>query len=249
MFVLNSLQGLQVSANTKLRHMFMMGSYGYDAWPPMHMSATAASLRRFSYYRARYYDPQARQFISEDPIGLDGGINLYAYVGNNPLKLVDPSGTDSFTADQIIDYWGSSLLNEEQGSPRGNPPAVPKTSAQPAAQPASIEQHFEEPPKSEKGYWERVIENFKITNDAIPGLLAPPFSGAIISGKVAANTGGISLFRWTLSGFSGATLTGVAHTSLETGIIAAHGALVSYGIASIAWEAGVFLGSMINAAF
>jgi uncharacterized protein RhaS with RHS repeats len=45
------------------------------------------------YHRARYYDPQARQFISEDPIGLGGGINLYAYVGNNPINSTDPSGT------------------------------------------------------------------------------------------------------------------------------------------------------------
>jgi RHS repeat-associated protein len=53
----------------------------------------------FYYYRARYYDPQARQFISEDPIGLDGGINLYAYVGNNPIGLTDPSGLkDDFVA-------------------------------------------------------------------------------------------------------------------------------------------------------
>jgi RHS repeat-associated protein len=51
------------------------------------------------YYRARWYDPQARRFISEDPIGLAGGINLYAYVGNNPINLTDPSGLKSdFTA-------------------------------------------------------------------------------------------------------------------------------------------------------
>ena len=36
------------------------------------------------YYRARFYDPQLGRFISEDPIGLTGGINAYAYVGNNP---------------------------------------------------------------------------------------------------------------------------------------------------------------------
>jgi RHS repeat-associated protein len=44
------------------------------------------------YYRARWYDPEARRFISEDPIGLNGGINLYGYVGNNPLNRIDPWG-------------------------------------------------------------------------------------------------------------------------------------------------------------
>src|SRR5262249_18756836 len=44
------------------------------------------------YYRARYYDPKIGRFISEDPITFDGGINFYAYVGNNPINLTDPFG-------------------------------------------------------------------------------------------------------------------------------------------------------------
>lgn len=44
------------------------------------------------YYRARYYSPELQRFISEDPIGLAGGINLYSYVGNNPVNFVDPLG-------------------------------------------------------------------------------------------------------------------------------------------------------------
>ncbi|HPD56937.1 MAG TPA: RHS repeat-associated core domain-containing protein [Smithellaceae bacterium] len=48
------------------------------------------------YYRARYYDAKAGRFITRDPIGFDGGdVNLYAYVGNNPVNLKDPFGFKS----------------------------------------------------------------------------------------------------------------------------------------------------------
>ncbi|MBI5747840.1 MAG: RHS repeat-associated core domain-containing protein, partial [Nitrospinae bacterium] len=45
------------------------------------------------YYRARYYSPELQRFISEDPIGLDGGdINFFAYVWNSPQNWIDPYG-------------------------------------------------------------------------------------------------------------------------------------------------------------
>ncbi len=44
------------------------------------------------YYRARYYQPRFQRFISEDPIRFRGGINLYGYVRNNPIKQTDPTG-------------------------------------------------------------------------------------------------------------------------------------------------------------
>jgi RHS repeat-associated protein len=42
--------------------------------------------------RAREYDPKWGRFVSPDPIGLGGGANRYAFVGNRPLTTVDPSG-------------------------------------------------------------------------------------------------------------------------------------------------------------
>lgn len=44
------------------------------------------------YLRNRWYDPQTGRFLTQDPIGLAGGVNLYAYAGNNPISYDDPFG-------------------------------------------------------------------------------------------------------------------------------------------------------------
>ena len=50
----------------------------------------AASGLHLALYRA--YDPDLGRWLSEDPIEEEGGINMYGFVGNNPLMAVDPLG-------------------------------------------------------------------------------------------------------------------------------------------------------------
>jgi RHS repeat-associated protein len=65
----------------------------------------AANLGRFQYtgqawfpelglyhYKARFYDPATGRFLQTDPIGMAGGMNLYAYAGGDPVNASDPSG-------------------------------------------------------------------------------------------------------------------------------------------------------------
>ncbi len=63
------------------------------------------------YYRARYYDPEIGQFISEDPLRFKAGINFYAYCNNNPINCNDPTGLLSFEDLQNI---GSAFSNVGQ---------------------------------------------------------------------------------------------------------------------------------------
>lgn len=44
------------------------------------------------FYRARYYDPVRKVFISDDPLGLEAGVNFTGYVEGNPVTYTDPTG-------------------------------------------------------------------------------------------------------------------------------------------------------------
>lgn len=63
------------------------------------------------YYRARYYSPSLQRFISQDPMGPNAGdTNLYAYVGNDPVNFIDPSGLCSVSLQDLQGLNRSSQL-------------------------------------------------------------------------------------------------------------------------------------------
>ena len=53
------------------------------------------------YFRARWYEPETGRWLSPDPIGISGGLNLYAFCGNDPVNFVDPEG-ESFVSKLIV---------------------------------------------------------------------------------------------------------------------------------------------------
>lgn len=68
----------------------------------MHMAGREYDQETELYYmRARYYDPKLGRFLSEDPAGVAGGLNLYAYAMNDPINLADRSGLG-------VDCWNTS---------------------------------------------------------------------------------------------------------------------------------------------
>jgi RHS repeat-associated protein len=56
---------------------------------------------------ARFYDPVQQRFVTEDPIGTAGGMNVFAYSDNDPINAFDPSGMN-FTDDLL--YYSAQVF-------------------------------------------------------------------------------------------------------------------------------------------
>jgi uncharacterized protein RhaS with RHS repeats len=61
-------------------------------------------------------DPTVGRWLSRDPVGEDGGINLYGYVSNNPINLWDPWGLDQ------LEFYTPGSDGQLTADSRGKPP-------------------------------------------------------------------------------------------------------------------------------
>jgi RHS repeat-associated protein len=62
------------------------------------------------HYKARLYSPGLGRFLQTDPIGYAAGLNLYAYVGGDPVNATDPSGLFCI-ASRITDCAGNRRID------------------------------------------------------------------------------------------------------------------------------------------
>jgi RHS repeat-associated protein len=107
---------------------YIVAKYLYDAFGnTLSAAGTLAqqNLYRFSskelhpnsglvYYLYRYYDPNLQRWPNQDPIGENGGINLYEFVDNNPTSEIDPGGLDVWIGNR------GPHQNINIGDPNGN---------------------------------------------------------------------------------------------------------------------------------
>ncbi|MFH1109326.1 MAG: RHS repeat-associated core domain-containing protein [Planctomycetota bacterium] len=64
-----------------------VGAYGYQS-----TLDGGAEVFPYLHVGARYYDPSSGRFLQRDPIGIRGGVNVYAYLRSGPTNRIDPSG-------------------------------------------------------------------------------------------------------------------------------------------------------------
>ena len=113
-------------------------SYTYDAWGVTTIKNAGGEVINSSAYgnrymfqgreystvtglynfRARWYAPTIGRWLSKDPIGLEGGLNLYVFCGNDPLNYMDPFGC--LEAISAYNDWGKiAVAGFDQGGVGG----------------------------------------------------------------------------------------------------------------------------------
>lgn len=114
-------------------------AYGYGAQHGYYRDAST----NLYFTALRCFDPVAGRFITRDPIGVLGGINIYSYVRNSPIRQIDPSGLSGFgdwMKDVVKDYATEKTISESFSTlGEAAPNALPiLNSAEKAIQPIQI---------------------------------------------------------------------------------------------------------------
>ncbi|MGP9631254.1 RHS repeat-associated core domain-containing protein [Halomonas sp. AOP42-C1-46] len=198
------------------------------------------------YNRHRYYDPQQGRYISQDPIGLNGGTNLYGYV-TNPTGMVDPLGLETIASncntndgflnqvsDTASDVWNglkwrynavATGLSEDfsDGFTEG---MVRFTGGRP-----------------EQSFFEQTMDSYSSSSIAI-AFIGDPIKkgvGILTGGAMAKTYGGYTIGNYVIRGRAPHLGTHPGTIKLVTGTTIANSALVT-----ASYEGGAATGSVIR---
>ena len=153
----------------------VVARWQYDAWGNVvdeYVLPSAVALSRLRYrfqgrewsaatglvnFRMRWYDAETGRWLSKDPIGLSGGLNLYAFCGDDAVDFIDPLGTSGLLLGLRP---GPSLIMENGPKIIPRPLPAPKPEPIPRLSPGlknwrpgrPIPDGFE-PPPNPKGNW------------------------------------------------------------------------------------------------
>ena len=73
------------------------------------------------YNMFRYYDPDTGRYITADPVGLNGGLNLFAYAGGDPVNAIDLDGKNPIAILGVAAYFLLSNSDEANAPGVGDP--------------------------------------------------------------------------------------------------------------------------------
>ena len=121
----------------------VIARWQYDAWGNVvdeEIASTATALASLRYrfqgrewsaatglinFRMRWYDAETGRWLSKDPIGINGGMNLYEFCLNNSMSVTDPVGMSGIT---LFLRPGPDLFLENSPKPMPVPGPTPRPS-------------------------------------------------------------------------------------------------------------------------
>ncbi len=91
----------------------LVGKWGALADVNVMRFSSMPEHRGLMFYHARAYDPNLQRWLTQDPLDEEGGINLFSFVANDPVNMVDDWGMQPVMNTQIRGVVANPAINQQ----------------------------------------------------------------------------------------------------------------------------------------